>query len=283
MSLYQDAPEDAIQDDFDQLIFSDHALGSNILGTKESVLSFRQTDFFYFIKQHLNTERLIFSSVSSLPFSKVVRLAEKYIGDVPSQTGTRNRTIFANYTAKTRLEKKHIHQAQCAIGTIAYGNLEKKRRPFSILINLLGGPAMNSRLNISLREKLGYVYSIDANYAAFHDVGMMSIFFGTEKRQLHPSVDLVLKELKNLKTKALGTGQLHKVKEQYIGQMAMSEENNLSLMLMMGKSMLIHNKIESFDEVVQKIRSITSEDLYEVANEIFNENELSFLYFVPKD
>jgi predicted Zn-dependent peptidase len=112
---------------------------------------------------------------------------------------------------------------------------------------------------------------------------MMSIFFGTEKRQLHPSVDLVLKELKNLKTKALGTGQLHKVKEQYIGQMAMSEENNLSLMLMMGKSLLIHNKIESFDEVVQKIRSITSEDLYEVANEIFNENELSFLYFVPKD
>lgn len=283
MSLYQDAPEDAIQDDFDQLIFSSHALGSNILGTKESVLSFRQTDFFYFIRQHLNTEQLIFSSVSSLPFSKVVRLAEKYFAEVPSQTSKRNRTVFANYTAKTRLEKKHIHQAQCAVGTIAYGNLDHKRKPFSMLINLLGGPAMNSRLNVSLREKLGYVYAIDANYAAYRDVGMMGIFFGTEKRQLHASVDLVLRELKNLRTKALGTGQLHKVKEQYIGQMAMSEENNLSLMLMMGKSLLIHNKIESFDEVVKKIRSVTSEDIYEVANEIFDENKLSFLYFVPKE
>lgn len=282
MSLYQDAPEDAIQDDFDQLIFSDHALGSNILGTKESVLSFRQTDFFYFIRQHLNTERLIFSSVSSLPFAKVVRLAEKYIGDIPSQKSHKPRSIFTNYIAKTKLEKKHIHQAHCALGTIAYGNQDDKRRPFSLLTNLLGGPAMNSRLNLSLREKYGYVYSIDANYSAFHDVGLMSIFFGTEKRQLHSSVDLVLKELKNLKNKPLGTGQLHKVKEQYIGQMAMSEENNVSLMLMMGKSLLIHNKIESFDEVVMKIRKITSADLFKVANEIFDENQLSFLYFVPK-
>jgi predicted Zn-dependent peptidase len=282
MSMYQDAPEDAIQDDLDQLIFSDHALGSNILGTKESVNAFRQSDFFYFIRQHLDTGRLVFSSVSSLSFDKVVRYVEKYIADIAAKSTDKKRNQFTDYIAKTKLEKKHILQSHCAIGTTAYSYLDERRRSLSLLTNLLGGPAMNSRLNMALRERKGYVYSIDANYAAFHDVGMLSIFFGTEKKQLYHSVDLVLKELKKLRIKPLGTGQLHKTKEQYIGQMAMAEENNAHLMLMLGKSLLIHNKIESFDEVVSKIRSITSNDLFEVANEIFAESKLSFLYYVPK-
>lgn len=282
MSMYQDAPEDAIQDDFDQLIFSDHALGSNILGTKESVNAFRQSDFFYFIRQHLDTGRLVFSSVSSLPFNRVVRYVEKYIGDIATKSTDKKRNQFTDYIAKTKLEKKHILQSHCAIGTTAYSYLDERRRSLSLLTNLLGGPAMNSRLNMALRERKGYVYSIDANYAAFHDVGMLSIFFGTEKKQLYQSVDLVLKELKKLRIKPLGTGQLHKTKEQYIGQMAMAEENNAHLMLMLGKSLLIHNRIEAFDEVVSKIRSITSNDLFEVANEIFAENKLSFLYYLPK-
>lgn len=283
MAIFQDAPEDAVQDEFDHLIFADHQLGCNILGTKESVNSFRQSDFFSFIRQHLNTNRLIFSSVSGLPFSKVLKLAEKYLKIIPQYDAQKSRNQFTNYIAKTRLEKKPIMQAHCGIGTISYNNTHEKRLPFSLLINVLGGPAMNSRLNLALREKHGYVYSIDANYAAFHDVGLMSIFFGTEKKQLYKSVDLVLKELKKLSNTKMGIGQLHKAKEQYIGQMAMAEENNISLMLMMGKSLLIHDIIESFDEVVKKIRNISSTNLFEIANEIFDENKMSFLYFVPKD
>ncbi len=283
MSIFQDAPEDAIQDDFDQLIFSGHPLGSNILGTKESVKSFRQSDFFHFIHHHLCTERLVFSSVSSLPFSKVVRVAKKYLNDISNYRAQKSRKKFGNYIPKTKLEKKHIMQAHCGIGTIAYNNLDSKRLPFSLLINTLGGPAMNSRLNLALREKYGLVYSIDANYSAFHDIGLMSIFFGTERKQLYKSVDLVIKELRKLVHKPLGIGQLHKAKEQFIGQMAMAEENNISLMLMHGKSLLIYNKIESFDDVVKKIRSVSSNELFDIAHEIFNENKLSFLYFIPKD
>ena len=283
MSIFQDAPEDAIQDEFDQLIFSGHPLGNNILGTKESVQSFRQTDFFHFIHQHLSTERLVFSSVSSLPFPKVVRLAKKYLNDISNYKTQKSRKSFENYISKTKLEKKHIMQAHCGIGTVAYNNQNPKRLPFSLLINTLGGPAMNSRLNLALREKYGFVYSIDANYSAFHDVGLMSIFFGTERKQLYKSVDLVLKELQKLVSKPLGSGQLHKAKEQFIGQMAMAEENNISLMLMHGKSLLIHNQIESFEDVVKKIRKVTSDELFEIANEIFDESKLSFLYFIPKE
>lgn len=282
MSLYQDAPEDAIQDDFDELIFSGHALGSNILGTRESVQSFRQSDFFYFIQQHLNTERLIFTSVSSLPFAKVVRMVEKYVRELPAKNPRKVRSVFKNYVAKTRLEKKHIHQAHCAMGTVAYSHQDDRRVPFSLLTNLIGGPAMNSRLNMQLREKYGFVYSIDANYSAFHDTGLFGIFFGTEKKQLNHSVGLVLKELKRLQQAPLGITQLHKAKEQFIGQMAMAEENNVSLMLMLGKSLLVHDKIESFDEVVGRVRNIDAKDLLEVAIETLDENKLSFLYFIPK-
>ncbi|MCG8306557.1 MAG: insulinase family protein [Cytophagales bacterium] len=283
MSVYKDAPEDAIQDEFDQLVFSNHALGFNILGTKESVQSFRQSDFLKFVRQNINTGRIVFSSVSSWPFAKVLKIAHKYLNDIPAYAGKRARKSFNDYTAKTRLDKKPVLQAHCGIGTIAYNNVDERKLPFSILVNTLGGPAMNSRLNLALREKHGYVYSIDANYSAFHDIGLMSIFFGTEKRQLYKSVDLVIRELRKFTSKIMGSGQLHKAKEQFIGQMAMAEENNISLMLMMGKSLLIHDKIESFQDVVKKIRKISAEELFLIANDIFDENKLSFLYFVPKE
>lgn len=212
-----------------------------------------------------------------------MHLAQKYLSDIPRSSSNKTRERFDQYVAKTKLEKKHIVQAHCALGALSYNNQDEKRLPFSLLINTLGGPAMNSRLNLALREKYGFVYSIDANYAAYHDVGLMSIFFGTERKQLYRSVDLVLRELRRLKEKPLGVVQLHKAKEQYIGQMAMSEENNISLMLMLGKSLLIHHTIESFDEVVGKIRKVSAGELFEISNVIFDESKLSFLYFVPKD
>lgn len=283
MAIFQDAPEDAIQDELDQLIFTGHPLGINILGTKESVRSFRQRDFFNFIKSNLNTERLIFSSVSSLPFNKVKKIAEKYLDEIPSYGAIKSQQNFTNYIAKTKLVKKHVMQAHCGIGTVSYSNKDEKRLPFSLLTNILGGPAMNSRLNLILREKYGYVYSIDAHFSSFHDTGLFSIFFGTEKQQMHKSVDLIIKELKKFTSQPLGSGQLHKAKEQFIGQMAMAEENNISLMLMMGKSLLIHNKIESFEQVTDKIRNVGSQEIFDIANDIFDESRLSFLYFMPKD
>jgi len=283
MSLYLDAPEDAIQDELDELIFTGHPLGSNILGTKESVNSFRQSDFFYFIKSHLSTERLIFASVSGLPFSKVLRIAEKFLDDLPSYESGYRRDSFSNYIAKTKIDKKHIQQAHCAIGNIAFNNQQNERYAFSLLVNLLGGPAMNSRLNMLLREKHGYVYSVEANFSAFHDTGLFSIFFGTEKRQLYRSVDLILKELSRMADAPMGTAQLHKAKLQYIGQMAMAEENHMSLMLMLGKSLLLHDRIETFDEVVTKIRNISIRDMQEVAQQVFDKSKLSFLYYLPKD
>ena len=140
---------------------------------------------------------------------------------------------------------------------------------------------MNSRLNLALREKHGFVYSIDASYQAYTDTGLFGIFFGTEPKQLNRSVRLVKKELQKLKEKPLGIKQLHTAKEQLMGQLAMAEENNISLMLMMGKSILDRNKIESLDEIFNKIKNTTAKELQDLANEMFDENQMSQLIFLP--
>jgi len=282
MAMYYDSPEDAIQDDFDGVLFEGHPLGYNILGTNDSVRSFRKSDFLEFISQNLNTERVVFSSVSNLPFKKVVELAKKYLADIPAHSARKERQPFGNYVPKRRSVIRPVSQAHCAIGRTAYPLNDNRRLPFFMLINLLGGPAMNSRLNLALREKYGFVYSVEANYTPYVDTGFMAVYFATEKKQLNKSISLVMRELKMLKDAPLGRMQLHSLKEQLMGQLAMSEESNLNFMLMMGKSILDMNRVDKLDEIFESVHHITAKELQELANEMFDENQLSLLTFLPE-
>ena len=177
MAMYRDSPEDAIQDDFDNIIFKGHSLGNNILGTTDSIHSFHRKDFKNFIAENINTERIIFSSVGDIPFSKIKRLAERFMGHVPHVTSENSRIPYSIYKSQNKQLGKKITQAHCAIGGTAYSLNNENRLPFFLMINLLGGPGMNSRLNMALRERLGYVYSIDAQYSSFTDSGMFGIYF----------------------------------------------------------------------------------------------------------
>ena len=282
MSMYVDSPEDAIQDDFDQLVFANHSLGSNILGTAETVNSFDKEHLRNFINDNIDTERIVVSSVSRLPFSKVIRIAEKYLGDVPQKTTSRQRTAPGLYTPLIQQKERSISQAQCAMGQPAYALLDDKRLPFFMLMNLLGGPGMNSRFNLSLREKNGYVYSIEGNYTPYLDTGFMGIFFGTESRQLAKSIALINKELKKVREVPLTTIQLHQTKVQLMGQLAMSEESNMSFMLMMAKSLLDTGKVDTLPEIFSEIHDITSVQLQDIAQEMFNPENFSYLTFLPE-
>jgi len=281
MSMYYDNPEDAIQDEFESLVFPNHPLGYNILGTQESVKSFVREDFKKFISENINTEKIVFSCVGALPFSKVLKIARKYLDDVPRLSANKQRKPLSPYKPQIRQVRRPLTQAQCAIGRTAYSLHDPKRYVFFTLINILGGPGMNSRLNLELREKYGYVYSIDANYSAFTDSGLFSIYFGTDPNQLDKSIRLALKELKKLKSSYLGSLQLHRAKEQIMGQLAMAEENYTSLMLMLGKSLLDLGRVVPLEEVFDNIRAITPSDLIETANEMFDPDNLSYLTFVP--
>lgn len=283
MSMYLDDPADAILDHFDEMIYVNHPLGMNILGTTESVSSFNRPHFLSFVQEHQNTEKIIFSSVSTLPFAKVVRLAEKYLQDLPRKSAQYDRKKFEGFKKQELIAKKPISQAHSIWGTESYDLHNEKRFPFGLLVNILGGSGMNTRLNMTLREKYGLVYSIEASYQPFIDSGIFTIYFGTDKSNLDRCNYLVIKELEKLKSEKMGTLQLHKAKQQIKGQLAMAEESNLSLMLMLGKSMLDLERIDTLNEIFEQIDVISSEQLLEIANEMFAENRLSKLVYLPEN
>ncbi|TDI65474.1 MAG: insulinase family protein [Bacteroidetes bacterium] len=282
MAMYEDAPDDAIQDDFDHLVFKDHPLGQNILGNRQSVSNYQQQDFQEFIAANLQTNRVVFTCVGNLPFNKVVKVADRYLGHINANGRSPHRSGFNGYFPQVKQINRAVTQAHCALGRTAYPITHQDRLPFFALINLLGGPGMNSRLNLTLREKHGLVYAIDAQYIPYQDTGMMAIFFGTDPKMVKRSLKLVRKELSMLSDKPLGTLQLHRAKEQLVGQLAMAEENNMNLMLMMGKSLLDLDHIQSLEDTIQQVRNITARKLQDLAQEMFDYKDFSILTFMPK-
>ncbi len=282
MAMYRDTPEDAIQDDFDELVFQNHALGKNILGTEQSVNSFHQKDFLQFLTKNLNTERIILTSVGSYPAKKLFKLAEKYLKDIPHKNHTGKRDFFSGASTNQITIKKPITQAHVAIGRTSYGLKDPNRIPFFMLVNILGGPGMNSRLNLSLREKHGFVYGIDASYSPYIETGSFGIYFATDPKNLQKSMRLVKKELDLLMSKPLGGLQFQRAKQQLKGQLAMSEENNNSMMLMMAKSLLDLNKIPDIGEIFKRIDQVTEKELIDLAQENFDMSQMSTLTYLPE-
>jgi predicted Zn-dependent peptidase len=282
MAMYLDHPEDAIQDEFDEVIFPNHQLGKNILGNEDSVKAFQREDFEKFIVENLDTDKIIISSVGNYPAKRIFKLAEKYLSGIPYQSAKKSRNPFSGYAASHTEHKKPIQQAQCVIGTQAYAIGHPMRLPFFMLVNLLGGPGMNSRLNLSVREKYGFVYAIDGHYSPYIDTGAVGIYFGTDSRHVQKVYNIVQKELAKLRDTSLGTLQLHMAKEQLKGQLAMSEENNNSLMLMLAKSLLDLDEVKSLERLFAEIDGITKHDLSLVANEIFAPELLSTLTYRPE-
>ncbi len=281
MSMYYDDPDDSLQDEFDAVIFSGHALGMNILGTQKTVKAFQRNDFRRFVKAHLDTRKIVFSCVGNLPMEKVIALAEKHLGVLPKLTSTHSRKKFTGYKPKETTLKRSVKQARCAIGRTAFHLAHEKRSPFYMLTNILGGGGMNSRLNMALREKHGFVYSIGAQYVPFTDTGLFVISFGTEPTQLKKSIVLVKMEMKKLCDEKLGVKQLAASKEQLLGQIAMAEENNIGFMVMMARNLLDLEKITSLEEIFERVKKTSALDLQALANEMYNEDKMSTLIMQP--
>lgn len=284
MAMYKDSFEDAIADDFEAQVFQNHPLGYNILGTEKTVSSFQKKNFDDFIKDNFRTDRLVISCVGNIPFKKIQKLADRYLAHIPSKTIGRKRLVFDHFKPSREFLIKTLNQSHCIIGKPAIPVTDKRRIPFFLLVNLLGGPALNSRLNLSLRENNGLVYSVDANYAAYTDTGLFHVYFGTEEKQLKKSIHLVLKEFDKLKNKKMGVNQLHAIKQQTKGQLAMAEESKSGIMQMMGKSLLDFDRIDSLATIFDTIDRIEAEDIMDLANEVLgNNDDMSILAFVKNN
>ena len=281
MAMYHDSPDDSLQDEFESIVYKDHPMGMNILGKPETVNSFTQKDFLEFFRQHLSTDKIVFSCVGNISLEEVERIARKYLEDVRKKKAKAKRKRFKIYKPLEQILQRTVKQAKCAIGRDAYSIMSENRIPLFLLVNILGGPGMNSKLNLALREKHGFVYSIDAHYIPYTDTGMFAVFFGTEPKQLDKCISLVRKEFDRFCDKPLTKRQLASAKEQMKGQLAMAEENNLSLMLSMGRSVLDLGRVPSLEEIYYQIDEISSFKLRDVAQDIFDERKLSYLIMEP--
>ncbi|MBW4890368.1 insulinase family protein [Mucilaginibacter sp. HMF5004] len=283
IASYLDQPDEAIQDDFEDLLFKDHALGRNILGTTDSVTKLGKADIAQFISQNYNTHQMVFAVLGEYDFKRLIKLAEKYFGAIPANASDKNRVKPDITLAETLRFAKPISQTHGVIGTQAYAFSHARKNGLLLLNNILGGMGMTSRLNLQIREKYGIAYSIESNYSAFSDTGIFSIYFGTDTEKAERAIKLIHKELKKLREQKLGTLQLSQAKQKFIGQIALGEENRIGLIIAMAKSLLDYNRVDSLEEVFAKIEAVTADELSDISNEIFDNNRLITLLFEPND
>ena len=279
INSYRDNPAEEIFDEIEDQVFAGHSLGRNILGTKELVRSFSRQNIFRFIKRTFNTEETVICSVGDIDFNKLIRLSEKYFGHAKANPRSFKRPKFNSYIPKTQNFDKGMYQAHCIIANEAYDRQDKRRAPLILLNNILGGPGLNTRLNMGIREKYGFCYNIESNYTMYSDTGILSIYLGTDFDYLEKTIKLAHKELKKLREQKLGSLQLQRAKQQMIGQIAISQESNVNELLSIGKSVLAYDKVESIEQILKEIEGINAEQLLEAANEVFDPKQLSLLIY----
>lgn len=276
----KDSPTEMIFDEFEENAFDGNSIGHSILGEEKYLKSFTRDDILRFVRNNYHTDEMVISSVGSIPFDKLVKLSERYFGNQPAKLQKKARTFNDKYKAFNKTVERKTYQVHCVMGNLAYNIRDEKRYALYLLNNLLGGPGLNSRLNMSLREKNGYAYNVDSTYHAYSDTGIINIYFGTDKTDLKKSIRTVDRELNRLKKQPLSRLQLLKAKKQLTGNIAISSEINENMMFSMGKSMLVFNQVDTLQMITEKIESMTSDLLTEVANEIFNPDKISYLIYV---
>lgn len=284
---YKDSPSEDIYDKFEELLFKGHPLSGNILGTKASVRKITRNELLKFIQEQFKPSRMAFSIVADIDEKAmekhINKLSDKHfpIKDQTSESVT-DRQMFPPSAEQFDLTlNKRNHQANCIIGGLAPSMYEEKERIATILLcNILGGPANNSILNATLREKHGWVYSVECGYTQFSDTGMVTISLGCDKSNLDKCVDAVYRELSRLQNELLSERKLKAAKKQLLGQLAISSDNNENQCLSMGKALLAFGKIDSSNDNKTKIDSITAEDVREMAIRIFDFSKLSKLIYI---
>lgn len=280
INSYRDNPPELIYDEFENLVFNGHALGHNILGEEETLENFSSEMGRAFIERWYNPHNMIFFSMGNTDFRKVVDTLQRYYNPTNTSWTGNNRVAPLPSKGAYLKEEKDTHQAHVLIGGMAYNMYHEDRSTLALINNILGGPGMNSRLNISLREKRGYVYQVESNYTPYTDTGVFSIYFGSDQKKADKCIQLVHAELKRLRDTALTSSQLEAAKRQIKGQVCIAADNKEATAMGMAKSFLHYNKYDSTADVIARIEKITSSDILKAANDILDESKLSTLIYV---
>lgn len=276
---YWDSPVDALFDEFEERLFAGHPLAGNILGTEDSVGGMTRERLLGFVDRHYATEEMVLSVVGPVLWDRLLRLAERYFGQsVASQAGLLRTPFVGNSPFDVRLEKD-VHQVHHILGAPTVGHEHPDRVALAMLANLLGGPTMNSRLSLNIRERHGMAYNIECAYTPYTDSGVFSVYFGTDAKSHARAERLVLKEFALLRDRPLGDRQLRELKRQVLGHIALSQDSGHSVMTSLGKSFLLYNQVESLEKVFESIEQVTAADLQRLAQSVLQPEGLSHLVY----
>lgn len=276
---FEDNPSELIFDDFEDLIFRDHPLGHNILGDAPSLKSYTRQHVLDFTSRYYHPSNMVLFIYGNIRLKPALQYIEQAFGDIPDTKIVNGRVPPPTYRQDTVVVSKATNQAHVMLGCRAYNAYDERRTALYLLNNILGGPGMNSRLNVSLRERKGLVYTVESNLISYTDTGMFSIYFGTDKDHIKRCLRLIATEMNVLRDKKMTPGRLEMAKRQLIGQIAVASDNNENMALGIAKTFLHYNKYESQESVFERIKTVTAEQLQEVANDLLDIDRLTMLCY----
>ena len=283
---YNDSPAELIYDEFENILFKGSPLGHNILGTAEQVRAFKTEDALRFTQKLYRPDNAIFFAYGDIDFKKLVRLLQRALADDKSVGNLAKEKLPKNYPSvgdgiagQTIVMQKNTHQAHVMIGTRAYDVNDDRRMPLYLLNNMLGGPGMNAKLNLALREHNGLVYTVESTMVAYGDTGTWSIYFGCDEHDVKRCLRLVRKELDKFMQKPLSDAQLKAAKKQIKGQIGVACDNRENFALDFGKSFLHYGWEKNVDRLYEQVDEITAEQIQAVAQELFDKDRLTTLIF----
>lgn len=283
IEMYEDSAEESIYDDFFSGLFPGHPLGYSILGKKKTVRAINNKIIADYRNSNYQPSNMVLSIAGNIAVDKLERAIHLYTENIPQSPLHKNGRVIPDVApAFNKKIKKDFQQVHCIIGCPAYSMLDQKKYVLVLINDILGGDWMSSRLNMIIREKYAYAYNVSSSYSAYSDSGVYSIQLGTDEKYLEKCIELILKEIRIIREKAISKIQLNRAKRQIFGMYEMMAENNSGIMQIKGKNILDYGYPVSKETFYAGIESIDSKQILDVANEIFNENKLSTLVYQKK-
>ena len=275
---YNDSPAELIYDEFENILFEGHPLGHSILGKAEQLRTYTKEDALRFVRHYYRPDNAIFFAYGDIDFKRLCKMLEAPENpDNPYMLGKTE--ILKAPTGKTITRSLGTHQAHVMLGTQAYDIHHPLRIPLYLLNNILGGPGMNARLNLSLRERNGLVYTVESTMVSYSDTGIWSVYFGCDPHDIKKCLRLIRRELDKVIQKSLSEKQLRNAKRQLKGQIAIACDNHEQFALDFGKSFMHYGWEKDITHLYDSIDRVTADDIQKVANELFTTNKLTTLIF----
>ena len=279
---YNDSPAELIYDDFENAVFSGHPLGHNILGSAQTLRTYTTEDALRFTGRFYQPQNAVFFISGDVAFSRIVSLVKRATMDFPAAKpliDVAPKVQLPEYYPQTITHSKGTHQAHVMVGNRAYSVHDSRRMPLYLLNNILGGPGMNARFNISLRERNALVYTVESTMACYSDTGLWCTYFGCDPKDVARCLKLLRRELDKVIEKPLSSSQLKAAKRQIKGQIGVACDNRESFALDFGKTFLHYGWRKDVAKLMDDIDAITVEDLQTVAQDIFAADRLTTLIY----